>query len=82
MFIQAGHAYRCFCPPSRLAATREKLAKKGSSATYDKACLHLAEEEVMRRVKAGERCVVRLDVGFPPSHFGEIVVANRSWNGV
>ena len=34
----------------------------GSNDTYDKTCLHLTEEEVARRVKAGEKSVVRLNV--------------------
>lgn len=67
-YAQTGHAYRCFCPPSRLATTRERLAKTGSSATYDKSCLHLTEEEATRRVKAGERWIVRLNVSDATNH--------------
>ncbi|EIN13144.1 hypothetical protein PUNSTDRAFT_57115 [Punctularia strigosozonata HHB-11173 SS5] len=59
--IESGHAYRCFCSPDRLAATRESLARVGSNATYDKACLNLTEEEVARRVRAGEKHIVRLN---------------------
>lgn len=59
--LESGHAYRCFCSPDKLAATREKLARTGSNATYDKSCLHLTEEEVARRVRAGERSIVRLN---------------------
>ncbi|KAG1857071.1 hypothetical protein F4604DRAFT_1931611 [Suillus subluteus] len=59
--LESGHAYRCFCSPDKLAATREKLARTGSNATYDKSCLHLTEEEVARRVRAGEKSIVRLN---------------------
>lgn len=59
--LESGHAYRCFCSPDKLAATREKLARRGSNATYDKSCLHLTEEEVARRVRAGEKSIVRLN---------------------
>ncbi|KAF7794694.1 hypothetical protein EIP86_005832 [Pleurotus ostreatoroseus] len=59
--LDSGHAYRCFCSPDRLAATREKLARTGSNDTYDKTCLHLTEEEAARRVRAGEKYVVRLN---------------------
>lgn len=62
-FLQSGHAYRCFCTPQRLADTRERLQKSGSHATYDRACLHLSEEEAIRRTKAGENHVVRIRVG-------------------
>ncbi|CAL1696806.1 unnamed protein product [Somion occarium] len=59
--LDSGHAYRCFCSADTLAATRERLARTGSNATYDKACLNLTEEEVMRRVRAGHKHVVRLN---------------------
>ncbi|KAG6829376.1 hypothetical protein H0H87_011587 [Tephrocybe sp. NHM501043] len=40
---------------------RERLARSGSNKTYDKTCLHLTEEEVARKVRAGEKSVVRLN---------------------
>ncbi|TFK74720.1 glutamyl-tRNA synthetase [Pluteus cervinus] len=57
--LDSGHAYRCFCSQDTLAATREKLARSGSNLTYDKRCLHLTEEEVARKVRAGEKSIVR-----------------------
>ncbi|KAH7884204.1 hypothetical protein F5I97DRAFT_1938759 [Phlebopus sp. FC_14] len=59
--LESGHAYRCFCSPDKLVSTRERLARTGSNTTYDKACLHLTEEEVARRVRAGEKSIVRLN---------------------
>lgn len=59
--IESGHAYRCFCSMDRLTEVRERLARTGSNATYDRTCMHLTEEEVARRVKAGEKSVVRLN---------------------
>ncbi|TCD68577.1 Glutamate--tRNA ligase mitochondrial [Steccherinum ochraceum] len=64
--LKSGHAYRCFCTQERLAETRERLARTGSNRTYDKACLNLTEEEVARRVRAGEKSVVRLNDGRLP----------------
>ncbi|PIL30834.1 hypothetical protein GSI_07002 [Ganoderma sinense ZZ0214-1] len=64
--LDSGHAYRCFCSPDKLATTREKLARTGSNSTYDKTCLHLTEEEAARRVRAGEKFVVRLNDGKLP----------------
>jgi glutamyl-tRNA synthetase len=67
-YSQSGHAYRCFCSPDRLAQTRERLARAGLNSTYDKHCLSLSSEDVARRVRAGEKNVVRLNVGaLPPS---------------
>ncbi|CUA71401.1 glutamyl-tRNA synthetase [Rhizoctonia solani] len=59
--LDSGHAYRCFCGPVRLSETKEKLQKLGSNSTYDRACLNLSEEEIARRVRAGEKHVVRLN---------------------
>ncbi|KAI0735761.1 glutamyl-tRNA synthetase [Earliella scabrosa] len=64
--LDSGHAYRCFCSPDKLAATREKLARTGSNSTYDKTCLHLTDEEVARKVRAGEKFIVRLNDGKLP----------------
>ncbi|KAH9920330.1 glutamyl-tRNA synthetase [Fomitopsis serialis] len=66
-YYQSGHAYRCFCSPDNLATKREKLARSGSSSTYDKACLNLTEEEVARRMRAGEKSIVRLNDGRLPT---------------
>lgn len=57
---QQRHAYRCFCSPDSLAETRARLLSLGSNATYDRKCLHLTDEEVHRRLRAGEKHVVRL----------------------
>jgi glutamyl/glutaminyl-tRNA synthetase len=67
--IQLGHAYRCFCSPDKLAMTREKLARMGSNATYDKSCSNLTDEEVSRRVKAGEKHIIRMKVTPGPPLF-------------
>ncbi|KAJ1310696.1 hypothetical protein OPQ81_009221 [Rhizoctonia solani] len=59
--LDSGHAYRCFCGPDRLLETKERLQKLGSNSTYDRACLNLSEEEIARRVRAGEKHIVRLN---------------------
>lgn len=59
--LESGRAYRCFCSADRLQETRERLARLGSNSTYDKSCLNLTEEEVARRVRAGEKSVIRLN---------------------
>lgn len=59
--LESGRAYRCFCSADKLAAIRERLARAGSNSTYDKSCLHLTDEEVARKVRAGEKSIVRLN---------------------
>ncbi|KAG9086716.1 Glutamate--tRNA ligase mitochondrial, partial [Ceratobasidium sp. 392] len=51
----------CFCDADKLAETRNKLQKLGSNSTYDRACLNLSEEETVRRVRAGEKHIIRLN---------------------
>ncbi|KAF9555858.1 glutamyl-tRNA synthetase [Agrocybe pediades] len=65
--IESGHAYRCFCTPDELMATKEKLARAGSSSSYDRKCLHLTEEEVARKLRAGEKHTVRFNNTVIPS---------------
>jgi glutamyl-tRNA synthetase len=57
-FLEAKKAYRCFCPAAELDARR---AAAGTSVAwkYDRLCLRLAPEEVLRRVQAGEPSAVR-----------------------
>ncbi|CAK5269221.1 unnamed protein product [Mycena citricolor] len=61
--LSSGHAYRCFCSVDTLSQMREKFARAGSNQSYDKRCLHLTEEEVARRVRAGERSIIRFNTG-------------------
>ncbi|KAF8629012.1 hypothetical protein AX17_005868 [Amanita inopinata Kibby_2008] len=83
--LQSGHAYRCFCSPDTLTETREKLARSGSNLTYDKRCLHLTDEEVARRAKAGHKSTIRLNDSILPERpktrdlvFGEVRDAHAS----
>ncbi|PPQ71168.1 hypothetical protein CVT26_011029 [Gymnopilus dilepis] len=64
--IESGHAYRCFCTPDDLAEIKGKLARAGSSSSYDRRCLHLTEEEVARRLRAGEKHTIRFNTSVVP----------------
>ncbi|KAK7033017.1 tRNA-synt-1c domain-containing protein [Favolaschia claudopus] len=83
--LSSGHAYRCFCSQDTLSEIREKFARTGSSQSYDRRCLHLTEEEAARRVRAGERHIIRLNTGaLRPRHstvdlvFGQLKDAHGS----
>ncbi len=60
--IQAGGAFKCFCSSERLDAVRREQQKLGETPKYDGHCLALGDDEVNRRVDAGEPYVVRLRV--------------------
>ena len=63
--VKAGKAYYCFCTEEELTARREEAQRRGETFKYDKHCLHLSEEEVQRRIRAGEPYVIRQNV---PEH--------------
>ncbi len=46
--IKNGNAYYCFCSPERLKELRDKQQKEGLQPKYDKHCLHLSKEEIMK----------------------------------
>lgn len=60
--IGAGGAFRCFCTPERLDNVRREQQRRGETPKYDGHCLSLSDDEVRRRVDAGEPHVVRLRV--------------------
>ncbi len=55
--VKNGGAYYCFCSKERL----EEL-HNGGATKYDKHCLSLSEEEVKRRIAAGEKYVIRQNI--------------------
>ena len=58
--LDAGHAYRCFCTPERLAEMRQSQPKGVSG--YDKLCAGLSESEVAQKMDQRLSYVVRLKV--------------------
>ncbi len=60
--LGAGHAYHCFCSPSRLEADRQADLAAGKPPKYRGTCRSLAPEDARRRIEAGERPVVRFKV--------------------
>ncbi len=60
--IQQGKAYHCFCTSERLEKVREEQQQNKLQPKYDKHCLNLSKEEVVKRISEGEPYVVRLNV--------------------
>lgn len=73
MLLAAGHAYKCYCSPERLAGVRERRAKAGAKVGYDRQCRNLSPEERALREADGPPCVVRLKAPLT----GEIVLHDR-----
>jgi len=82
MLVQKGAAYRCFCSKERLAQERAKCEARGETYTYDKHCLSLSQEEIQKRLDAGEPYVIRQNIPrtgettYTDAVFGDITVPN------
>lgn len=59
--VTAGHAFYCFRTPEELEAIREERKAKGQNPGI-KGNLELSDEEVKRRLDAGESYVIRMKV--------------------
>lgn len=60
--LDHNHAYRCFCSPERLDQVREKQQKEKQVPKYDRHCLNLSTEEVDKKIKSGEKFVIRFRI--------------------
>jgi glutamyl-tRNA synthetase len=60
--LESGHGYRCFCSPEQLAADRKRAQAEKTSQIYGRRCLGLTDEEIKRKVDAGEKFAIRLKV--------------------
>jgi len=60
--IDAGHAYHCFCTPERLDEMRKVQQKMKQPTMYDRTCCGLELADVLARIDAGEKYVIRMKV--------------------
>lgn len=60
--VKEGKAYYCFCSKEELEERREEATKRGETFKYDKHCLHLSQEEIQEKLKAGVPYVIRQNV--------------------
>ena len=60
--VEKGHAFYCFCTPEELDQMRAEQIARGETPRYDGRGLLLSEEEVQRRLAAGEPHVIRMKV--------------------
>ncbi|MCE5209915.1 MAG: glutamate--tRNA ligase [Chloroflexi bacterium] len=82
--IEQGDAYYCFCTPQRLALLREEQQKRKEPHHYDGHCRDIPLEEARRRIRDGEKPVIRFKSpreGQTTVHDysrGDITVENRN----
>ena len=61
-FLDAGKAYPCFCTPDRLDQMRKEQQEAKQAPMYDRKCLKMPKEESLRRIAAGEKHVIRMEI--------------------
>ncbi len=57
--VELGHAFPCFCSPERLEKVRQEQMKNKLNPRYDGTCRTLDPETARRRVRDGEKYVIR-----------------------
>lgn len=57
--VKMGKAYYCFCTEETLEEMREDANKKNIPFLYDGRCSRLSQEEIEKRIAAGEKYVIR-----------------------
>jgi glutamyl-tRNA synthetase len=72
-FLDAGHAYYCYCTPDELAARREAARAAGGSSGYDGHCRHLTEAEVAAYRSEGRKPVVRFRMPEGSTTFTDLI---------
>jgi len=70
ILLKKSGAYHCFCAAERLTEMRERQQAQKLPPRYDRACRYLSEAEVAKKIKAGEKFVIRQKMPID----GEIVV--------
>ncbi|MBP6933647.1 glutamate--tRNA ligase [Candidatus Woesebacteria bacterium] len=60
--VAKGQAYYCFCSKQRLEEVRQQQQANHQLPRYDQHCRYLSEEEVQKKLAAGESYVIRLKV--------------------
>lgn len=80
--VAKGEAYYCFCTKDRLDGLKEKNSEGAAFAKYDRHCLSLSQDEIERRLAAGEPFVIRQKMptegstSFDDVVYGRITVEN------
>lgn len=57
--INLGKAYYCFCTEERLNEMRNQQIAEKKPPMYDRTCLNLSQNEIRKRIGAGEKYVIR-----------------------
>jgi glutamyl-tRNA synthetase len=57
--VKKGFAFPCFCTPEKLEKVRQEQLARKENPRYDGSCRNLDHDEARRRVRVGEKYVIR-----------------------
>ncbi len=81
--VEDGHAYYCFCTEERLDKLRKKAEEEKRAFLYDGHCKNLTKEEIEKKIKNGEKYVIRQKMPkegiseYIDTVYGKITVENK-----
>lgn len=82
--VEKGKAYYCFCSSERLEELRKQQQKDKQAPMYDKCCQKIRAEEARKKIKSGEKYVIRMkvpkneEVEFVDKVFGKISIGSNT----
>ncbi|MFZ2882275.1 MAG: glutamate--tRNA ligase, partial [Candidatus Moraniibacteriota bacterium] len=65
--VKSGHAYYCFCTTERLEEMRQVQLSQKKAPIYDRHCFELSQDEINKRISAGEKYVIRQKINIEGS---------------
>jgi glutamyl-tRNA synthetase len=71
--VARGHAYYCYCDPEALKAERHAAQQRGEGYKYDRRCLALPADDVVRREAARQPRAIRFRTPQGSTRFGDLV---------
>ncbi len=79
--LKDGQAYYCFCGKEQLEAERQAMLAQGFAPKYSGRCRSIDPEEAGKKIKAGEKAVIRIKVPEGKISFKDIVREDVSFEG-
>ncbi len=79
--LSAGQAYYCFCSKEQLEQERQAMLAQGFAPKYSSRCRSVSHEEAEKKMKAGEKTVIRIKVPDGKIVFKDIVREEVSFEG-
>ncbi len=74
--IENNKAYYCFCSAERLTELRDRQRVAKQQTKYDRTCCQLAEEDIQKKIDAGEPYVIRLKIPEGKTAFKDVIRGN------